>query len=356
MHEQTATVMGGVDSNDSPGSTSFSKYRTYRADASPDVAREVHAAALQLKRQEFALVLAVLLALLLVAGVVTLIGGASPQVRGVVLLLGWAAVLIGSYGAKIAVDLVKLYRTDPIQTLRLEEQEDVERASEIEEHRERSALVRPFATYSLCALVSAVTAVEIYSGLPSIERAGLIKVAVRAGEWWRLLSASYLHAGLPHLVANVSSLRLLGGMVETYDRRTRVALVYLASAIVGNVASTFLLSANAVGASGGILGLAGYLAVVGARQPAGAPSWIRKRMLAILGTTALYGVVGFFFIDNAAHAGGALTGFLIGILTVPRSGHRWSARTDRAIDAVSWLSAAALVGGAAFTIRQLLGN
>jgi membrane associated rhomboid family serine protease len=65
------------------------------------------------------------------------------------------------------------------------------------------------------------------------------------------------------------------------------------------------------------MGLCGYLLVLASRQPRVAPRWIRNWMVAAFGATAALGLFGFFFIDNAAHIGGALTGLLCGAVLIP---------------------------------------
>jgi membrane associated rhomboid family serine protease len=77
-------------------------------------------------------------------------------------------------------------------------------------------------------------------------------------------------------------------------------------------------------------------------------------MLAAFGGTAALGLFGFFFIDNAAHIGGALTGLLCGALLIPAEGERQPPGRDRLSDALGWIAAAILLGGAAFTVRRLI--
>lgn len=66
------------------------------------------------------------------------------------------------------------------------------------------------------------------------------------------------------------------------------------------------------------MGVIGFLAVLGFRRRAHLPEGFGKLMLQNLGYTALLGIVGFYVIDNAAHAGGLVAGALIGALFIPR--------------------------------------
>jgi phosphoglycolate phosphatase-like HAD superfamily hydrolase len=113
---------------------------------------------------------------------------------------------------------------------------------------------------------------------------------------------------------------------------------------------------TSVGASGGILGLCGYLFVLAARQPHVAPAWIRNWMIAAFGGTAALGLLGFFFIDNAAHIGGALTGLACGAMMIPAEGQPTPPGRERLLDTLGWVAAAILLGGAAFTVRRLISG
>ena len=77
-------------------------------------------------------------------------------------------------------------------------------------------------------------------------------------------------------------------------------------------------------------------------------------MTNILAGTALMGVVLFFFIDNAAHIGGALTGALIGVMTTPRRGQSFSPGWTRAWDRAGWIAVDVLAVGVYFAIWRLL--
>lgn len=210
----------------------------------------------------------------------------------------------------------------------------------------------PRLSYVLLACVAVVSATQIGMVDASIEAAGLIKPAARAGEWWRLLTATYLHGGLLHFWFNFAALRALAPLVETYAPRPRLPLVYLAAGIAGDYASLVLLPGQAsVGASGAILGLVGYLLALSFRQPDAIPPFLRRGLLSTLGLTAAFGVFGFAFIDNAAHLGGTAAGALVGLLTIPRAGT--PPRRTPVLDALGWLAAAVLVAGAVLAVARI---
>jgi membrane associated rhomboid family serine protease len=228
------------------------------------------------------------------------------------------------------------------------------RRTELTEHAIRSADVRPVVTIALTAGIVLVTIVEFGSGplTKAVAAAALVKPAVLAGQWWRLLTASYMHGSLIHLVGNTTALLLLGRLIETYDRRMRIPLVYLAAAIGGNILSTLMSTRPALGASGGVLGLAGYLWIVAGRRPDGAPAWVRREMLSLLGSTAVMGLAAFTFIDNAAHLGGVATGAMLAAVMVPRGAE--SDPRGEGLEALGWIASAVLAAGALFTIMRLV--
>ncbi|GJG86503.1 hypothetical protein tb265_16840 [Gemmatimonadetes bacterium T265] len=210
----------------------------------------------------------------------------------------------------------------------------------------------PRLTYGLLACVAVASAAQLGVLDASIEAAGLVKPAARAGEWWRLLTATYLHGGLLHFWFNFGALRALAPLVEAYAPRARLPLVYLAAGLAGNCASLVLLpNQTTIGASGAILGLVGYLLVLGFRRPDDFPPFLRRGMLSTLGLTAALGVIGFALIDNAGHAGGTAAGALIGFLTIPRAGT--PIRRTPVLDALGWLAAAVLVAGAVLTLVRV---
>lgn len=79
---------------------------------------------------------------------------------------------------------------------------------------------------------------------------------VADGEWWRIVTSGFLHAGLAHLAFNMIALWVLGSIFEAYVGPLRFTLIYFASVVWGS-AGALLLTPNSptVGASGGVFGL-----------------------------------------------------------------------------------------------------
>ncbi len=98
------------------------------------------------------------------------------------------------------------------------------------------------------------------AGVPT---GGLNLVGVAHGEWWRMVTAAFLHYGPFHLAINMYSLYFAGTLLEQIIGRWRFALLYLGSGIAGSAGALYL-SPNSVtvGASGAIFGILGALFVL----------------------------------------------------------------------------------------------
>jgi membrane associated rhomboid family serine protease len=91
-------------------------------------------------------------------------------------------------------------------------------------------------------------------------------VGVAEGEWWRLVTATFLHANLLHLGMNMLVLWIIGPPLEEYFGHGRYLLVYLVSGLAGSAGALFWSHAPTVGASGAIWGLMGAALVLEARK------------------------------------------------------------------------------------------
>ncbi|HZG88595.1 MAG TPA: rhomboid family intramembrane serine protease [Pseudonocardia sp.] len=131
---------------------------------------------------------------------------------------------------------------------------------------------RPVVVPALIALNIAIflwTAVQAGSvngnfAAPLFGAWSLVPGLVAAGEWWRLLTAGFLHIGLIHLVFNMLALFVLGRDLERVLGRGRFIAVYLVALLGGSAAvmAFYPAGAQVAGASGAVFGLMGGLAVV----------------------------------------------------------------------------------------------
>jgi len=142
-----------------------------------------------------------------------------------------------------------------------------------------------------------------------------------AGEWWRLVASMFLHASLVHIAFNMWVLWDVGGVVERLLGSWRFAVLYLGSGILGGVA-TLVWNAESlsVGASGAVFGVYGALVWYvwwgkcgEIRLPRGMVRMMGRNSLIFIAVNLLLGLL-IPQIDNAAHVGGLVGGFVVGIL------------------------------------------
>ncbi|MCK5691173.1 rhomboid family intramembrane serine protease, partial [Myxococcota bacterium] len=186
--------------------------------------------------------------------------------------------------------------------------------------RERSAAqamaLKPLATYVLLGSIGIIFFVEMALGFEEspfalVDLGANAPSLVRAGQWYRLVTANFLHGGLLHLYMNGIALWSLGALLERLMGSKRFGVVYLAAALGGSIAST--LSAQAaysVGASTALFGLVGSLAILNWRFYGELPTGFRQPLrwwIFVLGiNAALPALVP--QIDIAAHIGGFVLG------------------------------------------------
>ncbi|HLO91890.1 MAG TPA: rhomboid family intramembrane serine protease [Lentimicrobium sp.] len=143
--------------------------------------------------------------------------------------------------------------------------------------------------------------------------------AVLSGDWWRLVTSVFLHGGALHLITNMFALMYVGIMLEPLLGKIKFLLVYLITGILASCVSMWWSIENIkVGASGAIFGLYGiFLALLVKKSFVNA---LRKQFLISVIIFIGYNLlVGFSNegIDNAAHIGGLLSGFLAGLIIAP---------------------------------------
>jgi rhomboid protease GluP len=147
--------------------------------------------------------------------------------------------------------------------------------------------------------------------------------AIAAGEWWRLITAGFLHGGLFHIFMNSWVLYDLGAQVEEAYGTRRFLVFYFVSTVFGFLASSFWFSGVSVGASAGLFGLIGAMIALGVRYRSSVNLAIRRLYVrwAIYGL--LFGLLPGLRVDNAAHLGGLAAGFacayLVGAPAVRRA-------------------------------------
>lgn len=136
-----------------------------------------------------------------------------------------------------------------------------------------------------------------------------ITSGVADGQWWRLLTAGFLHYGVLHLGLNMAALYSLGPGLEQSLGRLRFLALYLLCALAGNAASYAFGPENvrAAGASGALYGLVGAALVLSRRRGEDLRPLLSFLVLGVLLSVAVPQI------DLRAHAGGFLAGLLGGV-------------------------------------------
>jgi membrane associated rhomboid family serine protease len=102
-----------------------------------------------------------------------------------------------------------------------------------------------------------------FGGSRLFEEGALRGSEVANGDYWRLVTAGFLHAGFPHLLFNMFSLWILGTLLEPAIGQLRFALIFFVSVLAGSFGALVVdPDALTVGASGGIFGLMGAAVIV----------------------------------------------------------------------------------------------
>jgi rhomboid protease GluP len=140
--------------------------------------------------------------------------------------------------------------------------------------------------------------------------------AVAAGEWWRLITAGFLHLGLLHIAMNSWALFDIGGHLEELFGAGRMATIYVGSTFTGFFASYYVSGAFSAGASAGIFGLIGAMIAFGVHFRHSAIAQSIKQLYVRYAVYGLaLGFLGLFPMDNWAHLGGLAGGFAIAMLS-----------------------------------------
>lgn len=175
------------------------------------------------------------------------------------------------------------------------------------------------------ALVAYICIVGIFQSFTdnSIEAAGLVKPAVWQGEIWRLFTATLMHANLTHFWMNSLVLLHFARLVEHTVQRACVPLVFLLTSVIGSIFSVLLYpNSTSVGASGGLMGLLGFITIAAYFDRTRYPQRYFRQMIEAIVLVGVLGLLGFAFIDNAAHFGGLFGGLLLGWFLLRRNAQR----------------------------------
>lgn len=234
--------------------------------------------------------------------------------------------------------------------------------SELSSHFTRSQRTRtnwapiaasPFVVILLLNIVVFLVMVATGAGLLEPKVSVLLKWGANfgpkttSGEWWRLLTSTFIHIGLLHIVFNMFVFLQIGLIMQSLMGRAAFTIAYFVSGLAGSLASLiwnpYVVSA---GASGAIFGLYGALLGFAIVQRGKLPSKVIPNLVGyavlFIGYNVVYGLArpG---TDMAAHAGGLIGGFVCSLgLCAARPGESRKGRLVRNA-AVSVVSAIVIV-------------
>jgi rhomboid protease GluP len=132
-------------------------------------------------------------------------------------------------------------------------------------------------------------------------------------QYWRWVTACFLHANLLHIGFNMWALYDIGQLVESFYGGAKFLFFYMATGVIGYIVSGYV-GYFSLGASGAIFGILGVMIAYGVRR---SHTSMGQQLRAVAVRWAAYALIIAFVIpgvDNAAHIGGLASGFVLGML------------------------------------------
>jgi rhomboid protease GluP len=183
-----------------------------------------------------------------------------------------------------------------------------------------------YVTYVIIALNVLVFILMAMDGAGIVDTNGLVHVKwgsnftplTLSGDWWRLFTNIFIHFGIIHLLMNMYCLYMAGIYLEPMLGKLKYTVAYVCTGITASVVSLWWHSdgVNSAGASGAIFGMYGlFLALLTTNL---IPKQMRQPLLQ---STAIFVVYNLVYgmkggVDNSAHIGGLISGFIIGYIYV----------------------------------------
>lgn len=217
---------------------------------------------------------------------------------------------------KVFPDLTKkLSFTEKGMELFMKITNDIEKHNQADAKRVENVfkMKKPIITYSLVIINILMYIIPILFGTYNalLDKYSIYGPAVRAGQYYRLITGTFIHANIFHLFFNCYALAILGSQLESFLGKPKYLIVYLFSALIGSLFSvTFAGNYYSIGASGAIFGLMGSLVYFGYHYRVYLGNVVKSQIIPLI---LMNLGIGFLVpgIDNSAHIGGLLGGALI---------------------------------------------
>lgn len=197
--------------------------------------------------------------------------------------------------------------TEDINRKNLEESKNVEKVFKIK---------KPVITYGIILINIMVFILMYIIGDGSTDPYTLIKFganykgSVINHEFYRLLTCAFIHIGFMHIIINTYSLYVIGVQLESYFGKMKYLIIYLFSAVSASLMSVILTDSISAGASGALFGLLGALLYFGYHYRVFLGGVLKSQIIPLIIVNLAFGFM-MSGVDNAAHIGGLIGGFLI---------------------------------------------
>lgn len=243
--------------------------------------------------------------------------------------------------------------------------EELRAATAFEERLQEMTPVT-WALYLMVALNVGVWLANVLSGISAFRPASaeLLRWGANSAasvvedrQYWRLLTATFLHAGVLHIALNMLGLWEAGKQLNRLYGNFQFLMIYFASALVGSGLSLHFSAQQSVsvGASGAVFGVLGALLAAMYRHRGSIPGMMSKNVMTSQGIFLVYALGQGFAkegIDNAAHIGGLLAGSLLAWLLVGKTDETQGARRRQVAVMAGLLLPAAAVASLVLTTPE----
>ncbi|MEO6730219.1 MAG: rhomboid family intramembrane serine protease [Ferruginibacter sp.] len=217
-----------------------------------------------------------------------------------------------------------------------------------------------YVTYAIMAINVLVFVLMAINGAGIFEANGYVHIKwgsnfsplTLSGDWWRLITSTFIHFGIIHLAMNMYCLYTVGVYLEPMLGKARYITAYLCTGLLASLISLWWHTdtVNSAGASGAVFGLYGlFFALLVSNL---IPKAVRMALLKSIGIFIVFNLAYGMKsgVDNAAHVGGLVSGFIIGL------GYLFAIKKEKEQQKVQWVLPLVIVISIAATFTYLEQN